>query len=219
MRNCFIALVCLAAIACKSPSQGGKNNLNSQTESANPASQRPPVAPVSAPTAPKPSTPKPSAPKPSAPKPSAPTPAAAAPEKPAPAQPQAKGKVEFIVATPEVPADIVIHNAVGQASEDGKDLLVYVGASWCAPCVRFKEAVAAGKMDKSLEGIRFLAFDADTDTDRLKKAGYSWTYVPLFVRPGVNGRSSGVQIAGVPDKEAGAGSLVPRVRKLLGRNP
>ena len=150
-------------------------------------------------------------------KPTPPPPPNPVREEPAPAQPNAHGGLELLNATPEVPADIVIHNAVGKASEDGKDVLVYVGASWCAPCVRFKKAAEAGKFDAKLPGLRILVFDADQDTDRLRKAGYTWTYVPLFVRPGVNGRSSGVQIAGVPNKESGAENLVPRIHKLLGR--
>ena len=79
------------------------------------------------------------------------------------------------------------------------------------------ELTKAGELDKDLPGVRFVVFDADADTDRLKAAGYGWTYVPLFVRPAVNGRSSGVQIAGVANKGTGVDALIPRLRKLLGR--
>lgn len=141
------------------------------------------------------------------------------PAKPAPAPAVANptGPVEVVDATPEVPAHIVIKNALRRANEAGQDLLVYVGASWCDPCVRFKKAVKAGVFNKGLPGVRFLAFDADADGERLKKIGYRWTYVPLFVRPAKSGWSSGVQIAGVPNKAGGAADLLPRLQKLLKR--
>lgn len=140
-----------------------------------------------------------------------------APSPPAPTQKGATGPVELVDATPEIPADIVVHNAVGKAAEDHKDLLVYVGATWCAPCERFKEAAKKGELDAALPGVRFLMFDADADAKRLRAAGYRWTYVPLFVRPAVNGHSSGQQIAGVPNKAAGVANLAPRIKALLGR--
>ena len=201
LRHARLGLLGLSLVACTKPAP----TVTTQKTAPAAATTAAPAAPVAAPA-------------PAAAAPVA-APAAANPvrEQPAPAQPNPRGKVELPDATPEVPADIVIHNAVAKASEDGKDLLVYVGASWCAPCVRFKAAAKAGKLNASLPGLRLLVFDADTDTERLERAGYRWTYVPLFVRPGVNGRSSGLQIAGVPTKGSSENDLVPRINKLLGR--
>ena len=195
LRRAHLGLLCLSLVACNRPTPAAQVT----SEAVQPGEKLPAPTPKPAPKA----APKP-APK-LAPKPAAPNPVR---EQPAPTQPKAVGAVELIMATPEVPADIVIHNAVAKASEDGKDVLVYVGASWCAPCVRFKAAAKAGELDAALPGLRLLVFDADTDTDRLGLAGYTWTYVPLFVRPGVNGRSSGLQIAGVPNKGSTENDLI-----------
>ena len=94
-------------------------------------------------------------------------------------------------------------------------LVVYVGASWCEPCVAFHDALLAGQLDADLPGVRFLEFDLDRDKARLDADGYSSRYVPLFALPGPDGRASGRQIQGGVKGPGAAANLVQRLRPLL----
>lgn len=94
-------------------------------------------------------------------------------------------------------------------------LVVYVGASWCEPCVAFHEALVAGQLDADLPDVRFLEFDLDRDRARLEADGYSSRYVPLFALPGSDGRASGAQIEGGTKGPGAARQLVQRLRPLL----
>lgn len=75
-----------------------------------------------------------------------------------------------------------------QAKADGRVLVVYVGATWCAPCKRFKAEVESGRLDARLGNTTLLAFDADRDAARLAAAGYSFQFVPFVALPGADGR-------------------------------
>lgn len=94
-------------------------------------------------------------------------------------------------------------------------LIVYVGASWCEPCVAFHDALTAGELDASLAGVRFLEFDLDRDKARLEADGYRSRYVPLFALPGPDGRASGRHIEGGTKGAGAAASIVRRLTSLL----
>ncbi len=88
----------------------------------------------------------------------------------------------------------LIAREVERAVHDGKRLLVYVGAPWCAPCTAFHAAATAGKLDATFGDLRLLVFDADRDTEALGRAGYVSRLIPLFAIPRDDGRSSTRQI-------------------------
>lgn len=94
-------------------------------------------------------------------------------------------------------------------------IVVYVGASWCEPCVAFHDALTAGQLDASLAGVRFLEFDLDRDKARLEADGYTSRYVPLFALPARDGRASGRHIQGGTKGAGAAASLVRRLEPLL----
>jgi hypothetical protein len=100
-------------------------------------------------------------------------------------------------------------------SQAGGHLLVYVGATWCGPCREFHEAAARGELDRRFPGLVLLEFDADRDHDRLIAAGYGSRLVPLFARPGDDGRSSGQYTEGVRKGAVAVDDLEPRLRDLL----
>lgn len=102
-----------------------------------------------------------------------------------------------------------------RGSGGGGLLVVYVGASWCEPCVAFHDALLAGQLDADLAGVRFLEFDLDRDRARLAADGYSGRYVPLFALPGPDGRASGAQIEGGTKGPGAARQLALRLRPLL----
>lgn len=113
------------------------------------------------------------------------------------------------------PAGGRVAEVVAAESGDGV-LIVYVGASWCEPCVAFHDALTAGALDSSLAGVRFLEFDLDRDRARLEADGYTSRYVPLFAVPGPDGRASGRQIQGGVKGANAAASIVQRLQPLIG---
>ena len=122
--------------------------------------------------------------------------------------------VEMVAAAPgDVPT--VVKGELLRAQRDGKQLLVYVGATWCEPCQRFHRAAAEHKLDRDFPSLRLLEFDNDRDGARLAMAGYSGQLIPMFARPGADGRGSGRQIEGSVKGDGAVGEIVPRLRSLL----
>ncbi len=94
-------------------------------------------------------------------------------------------------------------------------LVVYVGATWCDPCQRFHDAVAAGRLNDELPGTTFLEFDHDVDAHRLEADGYTSRLIPLFVLPGPDGRATDRKTSGGIKGQGAVDNLLPRVQALL----
>ena len=102
-----------------------------------------------------------------------------------------------------------------KATADGRDVIVYVGAKWCEPCQRFHQAAQRGELDADFPELSILEFDLDEDRDRINAAGYTSKLIPLFVRPGADGRASERRFEGGVKGERAVASITPRLRKLL----
>jgi thiol-disulfide isomerase/thioredoxin len=115
------------------------------------------------------------------------------------------------------PGDVptIVKAALASASHDHRQLLVYVGATWCEPCRRFHQAAAQHALDRDFPSLRLLEFDDDRDGQRLAAAGYVGKYIPMFVKPGADGRSSGRQIEGSVKGDGAVNEIVPRLKTLL----
>jgi hypothetical protein len=124
------------------------------------------------------------------------------------------GKVELIDAPVADDLLPVIAGEVARATADGKQLLVYVGASWCEPCQQFHAAAAAGDLDAAFPRLRLLVFDDDLARDALGLAGYDSELIPLFAEPLADGHPSGRRIEGSV-KEGAVTEITPRLRTLL----
>lgn len=138
------------------------------------------------------------------------------------AQPDAPAKgasshVAFIPAPPNEDLPTSVLRELRRAKEDGRELIVYVGATWCEPCQRFHEAATAGELDKDLPTLRLLEFDLDRDRARLDQAGYGSKMIPLFALPREDGLGSGEQIEGSVKGPGAAAEITPRLRALLDR--
>lgn len=128
--------------------------------------------------------------------------------------------LEFRKAPPgSEPIEALVQRERAEAQASGQRLIVYVGASWCEPCQRFHHAAEEGKLDGQLPPVRFLEFDLDRDSDRLKAAGYRSRMIPLFAVPGSDGRGSGQQIEGSIKGEGAVAEIAPRLKKLLESAP
>ncbi|WP_437674260.1 TlpA family protein disulfide reductase [Sorangium sp. So ce131] len=113
----------------------------------------------------------------------------------------------------EVPA--LVQEARERARREGRELVVYVGASWCEPCTRFHDAVKAGRLDATFPALRLLEFDLDRDRDRLAAAGYASKMIPLFVVPGEDGRGTPLRIEGSVKGARAVDEIVPRLEEIL----
>jgi thiol-disulfide isomerase/thioredoxin len=102
-----------------------------------------------------------------------------------------------------------------KAEGDGRDLIVYVGAKWCEPCQRFHHAVQRGELDADFPELTILEFDLDDDRDRINAAGYASRMIPLFVKPGADGRGTDRRFEGGAKGERAVASIAPKLRKLL----
>ncbi|KIG15373.1 hypothetical protein DB30_05705 [Enhygromyxa salina] len=102
-----------------------------------------------------------------------------------------------------------------RAQTDDRQLLVYVGASWCEPCQYFHDAVDGGSLDQVFPNLRLLEFDLDRDRDRLAAAGYSSQMIPLFVAPGPDGRAGPRRTEGGIKGPGAVDNLRPRLEALL----
>jgi thiol-disulfide isomerase/thioredoxin len=132
-------------------------------------------------------------------------------EAPAPTQ-----KLELVEAPGAGDIAPIVVDALASAGKDHKQLLVYVGAEWCEPCVRFHKAAESGQLDAELGKLRLLVFDADRDGDALDKAGYKYELIPLFAFPKPDGTSSGKQIEGAIKGDGAVAQIMPRLRELVG---
>lgn len=136
--------------------------------------------------------------------------------KPSPEPARAPSKVEIIAApagAEEATALIVRESA--RAKQEGRDLVVYVGAEWCEPCKRFHDAAAAGQLDKDFPTLRLLEFDHDRDEARLMRAGCKSRLIPLFALPDDQGRCSMQRIEGSIKGPGAVDEIKPRLSAIL----
>ncbi len=128
---------------------------------------------------------------------------------------EAKPHLELRDAPPGDDVAAVVRTELAAAKRAGKQLLVYVGASWCEPCQRFHDAAAAGQLDEAFGQLRLLVFDHDRDLDALHRAGYESRLIPLFALPKPDGTSTGRQSEGSIHGDGAVGEITPRLKALL----
>lgn len=137
----------------------------------------------------------------------------AARREPSPAP--APAKIEIVKAPPGREATEIIRAETERAAREKKQLVVYVGAPWCEPCVRFHDAAAEGKLDQAFPGVVLLEFDRDKDEVELGKAGCLSRLIPLFARPTPGGRCSERRIEGSIKGQGAVAEITPRLRGIL----
>lgn len=122
-----------------------------------------------------------------------------------------------IVHAPSGEVTSVVKSEREKAKSDGRDLVVYVGATWCEPCKHFHKAAQAGLLDTDFPNLTLLEFDLDDDRERLAPAGYVSQYIPLFAMPAADGRASDKKFEGAVKGEGAVKHISPRLRSLLAR--
>jgi hypothetical protein len=109
----------------------------------------------------------------------------------------------------------IVRDTTTREGEEGRKVLVYIGAVWCEPCQRFHAAANKGLLDKSLPNLTLLEFDADRDGERLLNAGYGSRLIPYFGVPGKDGRATGKHMEGSIKGDGAVGEITPRLKQLL----
>ena len=132
-------------------------------------------------------------------------------------EPSPPGTRVEIVAAPEGPVANLVLGELTRAEGDGRDLVVYVGATWCEPCQYFHDAAVAGKLDARFPKLRILEFDHDRDEPRLLLAGCASRMLPLFAIPQKDGRcSEAKRFAGSIKGPGAVDDIAPKLENLLG---
>lgn len=147
-------------------------------------------------------------------------PAAAKAEKKAPSEPPPASTAPAVVRPEFVHAeggevDAVVRDALHTAQQQERQLVVYVGATWCEPCQAFHDAVERGELDQALAGVRFVEFDSDQDGQRLQAAGYAGRYIPRFVVPQPDGRAGDQRMEGGIKGPGAVDNIMERLGPLL----
>lgn len=126
--------------------------------------------------------------------------------------------VRFSLAPDSGDVKAIVSRELAQAKTDGRRILVYVGATWCEPCQRFHHAAIEGKLDDELGKLTLVQFDLDRDRDRLKGAGYTSDFIPLFALPAADGTASTHHMEGSIKGDGAVAQIVPRLQSLLAQN-
>jgi hypothetical protein len=112
------------------------------------------------------------------------------------------GGVRVVVAPADADAIATVRTERLRAKNDGRVLVLYVGAGWCEPCRAMKREIESGRLDARLAKVTLLAFDADRDADRLAAGGYAFKFIPYVALPGSDGHVSDSQEAKGHGKDA-----------------
>ncbi len=125
--------------------------------------------------------------------------------------------VEIVMVPPgDEPLQAIVVRERERAEREGRDLLIYVGATWCEPCTRFHEAALRGELDATFPGLRLLELDRDRDEARLEAAGCITRLIPLFARPSADGGCDLARSMSGSIKGPGAvANIAPRLSALL----
>jgi thiol-disulfide isomerase/thioredoxin len=126
-----------------------------------------------------------------------------------------RAKLELVEAPAGADVRALVVAQLAKARLDHRHVVVYVGASWCEPCVRFHKAAERGELDEAFGDVTFVGFDADRDGTALEHARYHSELIPLFAIPSADGTASGRQIEGSIKGDGAVGEIAPRLRALV----
>jgi thiol-disulfide isomerase/thioredoxin len=126
-----------------------------------------------------------------------------------------EGHVEIVPGPNEGSVKAAVQAELTREKARGRQLVVYVGAHWCEPCMRFHHAAEEKKLDARFPKLTLLEFDLDRDRERLEEAGYKSRMIPLFMLPNPDGSASGEHIEGSVKGDGAVDEISPRLDALL----
>ncbi len=131
---------------------------------------------------------------------------------------QEEPRPDLVLAGPG-PVSELVRQALVQAEADSRQLVVYVGASWCEPCEYFLGALRDDALPNRFDRLRFLKFDFDVDQERLDQAGYTGSMIPRFALPTSAGTASERVFEGSIKGPSAVGDLIAKLDWLLQEAP
>ncbi len=138
------------------------------------------------------------------------------PKTDAPSTDAPKTKVEIVAAPNGESVEAIVQREAARARADGRDLLIYVGATWCEPCQYFHHAAERGELDEVFPTLRMIEFDRDRDEARLRAADCLSSMIPLFAAPTPDGRcDQRLRVMGGIKGPGTVDFLSDRLRKML----
>lgn len=137
---------------------------------------------------------------------------------PDPSPPSSGARVRAVEAPPQGDITPIVRGEYERSQQAGRQLVVYVGATWCEPCEKFRHAVENGELDATFPKLTLLEFDADRDGERLRVAGYSTRYIPMFALPRADGIASGKQVEGGIKGNRAVRFVSDKLKGLLAEN-
>jgi thiol-disulfide isomerase/thioredoxin len=102
-----------------------------------------------------------------------------------------------------------------RARNEGRTLLVDVGAPWCEPCRRFHAALESGELDRDLPNVRFVELDVEKHRALVEGIGCRSKLVPLFARVTDDGMCSDQRREGAVKGDRAVRFLLSRVKELV----
>jgi len=112
----------------------------------------------------------------------------------------------------------IVRSEAEKATSAGRQLVVYVGATWCEPCQRFHHALERGELDETFPKLTVVEFDAEQDADRLRHAGYTSRFIPLFTLPKPDGTASDKHVEGGIKGDGAVSFVTGKLKELLAQN-
>ncbi|MCA3013451.1 MAG: thioredoxin family protein [Myxococcaceae bacterium] len=127
--------------------------------------------------------------------------------------------VRFI--TPPMAGEVssIMSAQLAKSKAEGRQVLLYCGATWCEPCRYFHEAVDRGELTGKVGALDLVAFDSQVDAERMLLSGYESQFIPLFAAVGPDGKATGRKIEGSVKGPGAVDELVPRLKALLAEAP
>jgi hypothetical protein len=129
-----------------------------------------------------------------------------------------EGHVEFVPGPNEGSVKAAVQAEMTREKERGRQLVVYVGAHWCEPCMRFHDAAKAGKLDATFPKLTLMEFDLDRDRERLEADGYQSRMIPLFMLANPDGSAKPDHIEGSIKGDGAVDEITPRLTALLAKS-
>ncbi len=123
--------------------------------------------------------------------------------------------VEFVAFSGTEALDGFVMRELRRAERDKRELLLYVGASWCEPCQRFHEAAKRGELDADFPTLRLVDLDRDRDEAELTQTSCLSEMIPMFARPTPRGNCSNEMIFGSIKGPGAIDNIRPRLKRLL----
>jgi thiol-disulfide isomerase/thioredoxin len=127
--------------------------------------------------------------------------------------------VRFLTPPMDGEVSTIMSAQLAKSKAEGRQVLLYCGASWCEPCRFFHEAVARGELTGKVGALDLVAFDAQVDAERMLLSGYESQFIPLFAAVGPDGKGTGKKIEGSVKGPGAVDDLVPRLKALLAEAP